>query len=43
MKVVLVTLSDIRNLPEIDEPIRSGRFPSSLADEYSAAIGRPAS
>jgi lysophospholipase L1-like esterase len=40
VKVVLTTLSDIRNLPEIAAPIRSGQIPSTTADAYSAAIAQ---
>jgi len=40
VKVVLATLPDIRNLPEISAPVRSGLIPSTTADAYSAAIAR---
>jgi phospholipase/lecithinase/hemolysin len=40
VKVVLATLSDIRNLPEFAAPIRSGRLSAAIADEYTAAIAR---
>jgi hypothetical protein len=36
----LVTLPDIRHLPEFAEPLRSGRLPATLADAFTVAIGR---
>jgi lysophospholipase L1-like esterase len=38
VRVVLVTVPDIRNLPEFSRPIREGRIPSSTADAFSSAI-----
>jgi lysophospholipase L1-like esterase len=40
VKVVLTTLSDIRNLPEFAAPIRAGRLPAAIADAYTDAIAR---
>jgi phospholipase/lecithinase/hemolysin len=37
-KLVLATLPDIRDLPEFAGPIREGRIPPALADDYTAAI-----
>lgn len=38
LKLVLVTLPDIRNLPESAGPIREGRIPGPVADAYTEAI-----
>ncbi len=38
VKLVLATLSDIRNLPEFDRPIRTGQIPLAVADAFTAAI-----
>jgi lysophospholipase L1-like esterase len=40
VRVVLATLSDIRNLPEFAMPIREGQIPTNVADAYTAAIAR---
>jgi lysophospholipase L1-like esterase len=40
VKLVLVTLPDIRHLPEFDGPLRAGRLPAHLADAFTDAIGR---
>ncbi len=40
VKIVLATLSDIRNLPEFAGLIRSGQIPREVADAYTAAITR---
>ena len=40
VKLVLVTLPDIRNLPEFAGPIRAGPTPSAVADAFTAAIRR---
>jgi phospholipase/lecithinase/hemolysin len=39
-KLVLVTLPDIRHLPEFDGPLRGGRLSAALADTCTGAIGR---
>jgi phospholipase/lecithinase/hemolysin len=38
VKIVLATLSDIRNLPEFGGQIRAGQIPSAVADAFTAAI-----
>jgi phospholipase/lecithinase/hemolysin len=38
VKIVLATLSDIRNLPEFGRPIREGQIPPEVADAFTAAI-----
>jgi phospholipase/lecithinase/hemolysin len=40
VKLVLVTLPDIRHLPEFDGPVRKGRPPAALADAFTGAIGQ---
>lgn len=37
-RLVLVTVPDIRNLPEFAGPIREGRIPAHLADRFTRAI-----
>src|SRR3954470_2392842 len=36
VKLVLVTLPDIRNLPEFAGPLREGRLPAAVADAFTA-------
>jgi len=38
VKVVLTTLPDVRDLPELAERIRTGALPQTVADAYTAAI-----
>jgi phospholipase/lecithinase/hemolysin len=38
VRLVLVTLPDIRNLPEFASPLREGRLPFAVADAFTAAI-----
>jgi len=40
VKLVLVTLPDIRHLPEFAGPLRSGRLSAALSDAFTGAIGR---
>jgi phospholipase/lecithinase/hemolysin len=40
VRLVLVTVPDIRHLPEFDGLLRAGRLSKALADEFTAAIGR---
>jgi phospholipase/lecithinase/hemolysin len=38
VKLVLVTLPDVRHLPEFAGPLRDGRLPSAVADRFTSAI-----
>jgi hypothetical protein len=40
VKLVLVTLPDIRHMREFDGPLRAGRLSAALADAFTVAIGR---
>lgn len=40
VRIVLVTVPDVRNLPEFAGPIREGRISTSTADEFTSAIAR---
>jgi phospholipase/lecithinase/hemolysin len=40
VKLVLVTLPDIRHLPEFAGPIRAGRLPAGVANAFTSAIHR---
>lgn len=40
VKVVVATLSDLRNLPEIAAMVRGGQVAAATADSYAAAIAR---
>src|SRR5262249_40417347 len=40
VKLVLVTLPDVRHLPEFAGPLRAGRLPSAVADRFTSAIQR---
>jgi hypothetical protein len=40
VKVVLVTIPDVRHLPEFAGLLRAGRLPSTVADSFTSAIRR---